>query len=67
MSDAKIGFQMQIFPLLLENILPVRQISEAQKKANRYEIILASIKAVVEQLQWQWCGGPGMSAGICAA
>src|ERR1035437_837176 len=46
MSDAKIGFQMQIIRLLLENILPVRQINDAQKKANRYEIILASIKAV---------------------
>jgi ParB/RepB/Spo0J family partition protein len=46
MSDAKIGFQMKIIRLLLENILPVRQISDAQKKANRYEIILASIKAV---------------------
>ena len=46
MSDAKIGFQMRIIRLLLENILPVRQINDAQKKANRYEIILASIKAV---------------------
>jgi len=46
MSDAKIGFQMRIIRLLLENILPVRQISDEQKKANRYEIILASIKAV---------------------
>lgn len=46
MSDAKIGFQMRIIRLLLDNILPVRQISDAQKKANRYEIILASIKAV---------------------
>jgi len=46
MSDAKIGFQMRIIRLLLENILPVRPISDEQKKANRYEIILASIKAV---------------------
>ena len=46
MSDAKIGFQMRIIRLLLENILPVRQISDAQKKANRYEIILASIRTV---------------------
>ena len=46
MSDAKIGFQMRIIRLQLENIVPVRQISDAQKKANRYEIILASIKAV---------------------
>ncbi|MCC6819871.1 MAG: ParB N-terminal domain-containing protein [Verrucomicrobia subdivision 3 bacterium] len=37
---------MRIIRLLLENILPVRQISDAQKKANRYEVILTSIKAV---------------------
>ncbi len=46
MSDAKIGFEMRIIRLLLENILPVRQINEAQKKANRYETILASIPVV---------------------
>lgn len=37
---------MRIIRLLLENILPVRQISDAQKRANRYEVILTSIKAV---------------------
>jgi ParB/RepB/Spo0J family partition protein len=46
MSDAKIGFSMKKIRLLLENILPVRQITEDQKKANRYEIILASLKVV---------------------
>ncbi len=46
MSDAKIGFQMRIIRLLLEDILPVRQITEAQKKAGRYETILASIPVV---------------------
>ena len=46
MSNAKIGFAMKKIRLLLENILPVRQITEAQKKANRYETILASLKAV---------------------
>lgn len=43
-GKAKIGFQMRIIRLALEDILPVRQIDDAQKKANRYEIILASIK-----------------------
>ena len=46
MSNAKIGFAMKKIRLLLENILPVRQITEAQKKANRYETILASLKVV---------------------
>ena len=46
MSNAKIGFEMKKIRLLLENILPVRQITEAQKKANRYETILASLKVV---------------------
>ena len=43
-GNAKVGFQMRIIRLPLENILPVRQIDDAQKRANRYEIILASIK-----------------------
>jgi hypothetical protein len=46
MSNTKIGFAMKKIRLLLENILPVRQITEAQKKANRYETILASLKVV---------------------
>jgi ParB/RepB/Spo0J family partition protein len=46
MSNAKIGFAMKKIRLPLENILPVRQITEAQKKANRYETILASLKVV---------------------
>jgi ParB/RepB/Spo0J family partition protein len=46
MSNAKIGFAMKKIQLPLENILPVRQITEAQKKANRYETILASLKVV---------------------
>jgi ParB/RepB/Spo0J family partition protein len=46
MSNAKIGFAMKTIRLLLENILPVRQITEAHKKANRYETILASLKVV---------------------
>ena len=46
MSNAKIGFAMKKIRLLLENILPVRQITEAQKKANRYETILTSLKVV---------------------
>ncbi|MGB7770011.1 MAG: plasmid partitioning protein RepB C-terminal domain-containing protein [Verrucomicrobiia bacterium] len=37
---------MKTIRLLLENILPVRQITEAHKKANRYETILASLKVV---------------------
>jgi len=37
---------MKKIQLLLENILPVRQITEAQKKASRYETILASLKVV---------------------
>jgi ParB-like chromosome segregation protein Spo0J len=46
MSNPKIGFAMKKIRLPLENILPVRQITEAQKKANRYETILASIPVV---------------------
>ena len=45
-GKSKIGFQMRIIRLPLEDILPVRQIDDAQKKANRYETIRASIKAV---------------------
>jgi hypothetical protein len=46
MSDAKIGFAMKKIRIPLANILPVRQITEAQKKANRYETILVSLKVV---------------------
>lgn len=42
----KIAVQMRIIRLLLENIVLVRQMDDAQKKANRCEIIRASIKAV---------------------
>ena len=45
-GQAKIGFEMRTLRLLLENILPVRQINDAEKKANRYETILASIPVV---------------------
>ena len=45
-GQAKIGFQKRIIRLLLENVLPVRQINDAQKKASRYDIILASLKVV---------------------
>jgi ParB-like chromosome segregation protein Spo0J len=46
MSDAKLGFSMRKLRLPLENILPVRQINDEQKKTSRYEIILASLKVV---------------------
>jgi hypothetical protein len=46
MSDAKVGFTMKKTRLLLEDILPVRQTTEAKKSANRYETILASLKVV---------------------
>ncbi len=43
---AKIGFKMETVPLRLENILPVRQVTEAQKKAGRYDVILNTLKTV---------------------
>lgn len=46
MSDAKLGFSMRKLRLPLENILPVRQINDEQKRASRYGIILASLKVV---------------------
>ena len=46
MSEAKIGFEMRKVRLLLENILPVRQIKDPQKTTYRYQTILASVKAV---------------------
>jgi len=45
-GKAKIAFKMRIIRLPLEDILPVRQIDDAQKKATRYETIRASVKAV---------------------
>jgi hypothetical protein len=46
MNEAKIGFEMRRVRLLLENILPVRQIKDPQKTARRYKTILVSIKEV---------------------
>ena len=46
MSEAKIGFEMRKVRLLLENILPVRQIKDPQKTAARYKTILVSLKEV---------------------
>jgi len=37
---------MKTIRLLLENILPVRQITESAQKSQRYETILASLKVV---------------------
>jgi hypothetical protein len=45
-EKAKIGFEMRTIRLLLEDILPVRLINDAEKKAHRYETILASIPVV---------------------
>jgi len=45
-GKAKIGFEMRTIRLLLENILPVRLINDAEKRAHRYETILASIPVV---------------------
>ena len=46
MSEAKIGFEMRKVRLLLENILPVRQVKDPQKTAARYKTILVSLKEV---------------------
>lgn len=46
MSDPKIGFEMRKVRIRLEDILPVRQIKDPQKSANRYKTILVSLKEV---------------------
>ena len=46
MSDAKIGFEMRKIRLPLENILPVRQMKDPQKRVDRYKTILVSLKEV---------------------
>ena len=46
MSDAKIGFEMRKIRLPLENILPVRQMKDPQKRVDRYNTILLSFKEV---------------------
>ncbi len=46
MSDAKIGFEMRKIGLLLENILPVRQMKDSQKRVDRYKTILVTLKEV---------------------
>ena len=46
MSDAKIGFEMRKILLPLENILPVRQMKDPQKRVDRYKTILVSLKEV---------------------
>ena len=45
-AKAKIGFRMETVQLLLEAILPVRQVTEAKKKAGRYDVILNTLKTV---------------------
>ena len=37
---------METFQLRLENILPVRQITQTQKRSGRYDVILTTLKAV---------------------
>ena len=46
MSDPKIGFQMRKIRLLLDDILPVRQIKSPGKGVPRYKTILVSLKEV---------------------
>jgi ParB-like chromosome segregation protein Spo0J len=46
MSDAKLGFEMRKIRLLLDAILPVRQIKDPQKSVGRYKTILTTIKEV---------------------
>ena len=46
MSDPKIGFEMRKIRLPLENILPVRQMKDPQKRVDRYKTILVSLKEV---------------------
>ncbi|MEI6075314.1 MAG: plasmid partitioning protein RepB C-terminal domain-containing protein [Verrucomicrobiota bacterium] len=45
-ATAKIGFKMETVQLRLENILPVRQVTEGQKKVGRYDVILNTLKTV---------------------
>lgn len=43
---AKLGFELETFQLRLENILPVRQITEGQKKSGRYDVIVSTLRTV---------------------
>jgi hypothetical protein len=46
MSEANIGFEMRKIRLALDNILPVRQVKNAEKRVHRYKTILVSLKEV---------------------
>jgi ParB-like chromosome segregation protein Spo0J len=46
MNEAKFAFEMRRIRVLLEDILPVRQVKSPQKAAGRYHTILASIREV---------------------
>ena len=45
-AKAKLGFEMETFQVRLENILPVRQITEIQKRAGRYDVIVTTLRTV---------------------
>ena len=45
-AKAKLGFEMKTVQLRLENILPVRHVTDAQKRVSRYEVILNTLKTV---------------------
>ena len=44
MSTAKLAFKLQTVRLALEDILPARLVSEAQKRIGRYDTIVSSIR-----------------------
>ena len=46
MSEAKIGFEMRKIRILLDDMLPVRQITDPSRGVHRYKTILASLKEV---------------------
>lgn len=43
-GPAKIGFEMRTVRLLLEDILPIRQVDATHARGSRYQMILSSIK-----------------------
>jgi len=46
MSDPKIGFEMRKVSLVLDDILPIRQIKDPEKRVHRYRTIVVTLKEV---------------------
>lgn len=46
MSEAKIGFEMRKIRILLDDMLPIRQITDPSRGIHRYKTILASLREV---------------------